>query len=191
MLCDKSLGLSKRILCFKASVLSSMGWQSGSWTLTEKTGGTSGFLGCAAPRPHARAKKRTRGRHWLFLDEDIQNGSSVHEKAQHISCEARSLFKNTERPVTSHVSMNRTPWQKCSTAVTSVGGVNNNKIGKVNGNKGRSVHSARFACWRWEQDFELSYGKHTRGENENAISVGWKALLAQLRPEWKTLEQQF
>ena len=49
--------------------------------LDEKTGGTSGLLGCAAPRPHARAKKRTIGRHWLFLDEDTQNGSSMHEKA--------------------------------------------------------------------------------------------------------------
>ena len=64
MLCDSTLGLSKRSLCFKASVLSSLGWQSGSWTLTRKTGGTSGFLGCAAPRSHARAEKRTRGRHW-------------------------------------------------------------------------------------------------------------------------------
>ena len=35
ILCDSSLDLSKRILCFKASVLSSLAWQSGSWTLTE------------------------------------------------------------------------------------------------------------------------------------------------------------
>ena len=39
---------------------------------------------------------------------------------------------------------------------------------EVNGGKGGGVHSARFACWRWEQDFEISYGRSTRDE-ENAI----------------------
>ena len=97
--------------------------------------------------------------------------------------------KSTERPVTSHASTNHTLWQKCYTVVTSAGGVNNNKTGRVNGNKWSGVHPARLACWRWEQGFEISYGKHTRGENDNANSVGWKAL-AQLRPEWKAIEYQ-
>ena len=33
-------------------------------------------------------------------------------------------------------------------------------------------------------------GRDVCGENEDAINVGWKAT-AQLRPEWKALEQQF
>ena len=38
--------------------------------------------------------------------------------------------------------------------------------------------------------FELSYGRSTRDEGENAITVGWKTT-AQSRPEWKALEQSF
>ena len=53
---------------------------------------------------------------------------------------------------------------------------------EVNGDEWCGVHPARFACWRWEQDFEYSYGKCTRVENENAINVGWKAM-AQRRME--------
>ena len=60
----------------------------------------------------------------------------------------------------------------------------------VNGNIWCGVHPARFACWRWEQDFELSYGWSTRDEGENANHVGWKAT-AQSRLEWKALEKSF
>ena len=59
---------------------------------------------------------------------------------------------------------------------------------EVNGNNWSDGHPARFACWRWEQDFELSYGRSTRDEGENANSVCWKAT-AQSRPGWKALEQ--
>ena len=55
-------------------------------------------------------------------------------------------------------------------------------------NKWGGVHPARFACWRWEQDFEDTYGIHTREENVHAINVGWKAI-AQERTEWKKLEK--
>ena len=83
ILCDKSLDLTKRHGCFKASVLSSMAWQSGLWNLTKKTGFASSLLGCTAPCPYAWTQKRTRGRRWLFLDEDAQNGRSMHEQVQH------------------------------------------------------------------------------------------------------------
>ena len=78
--CDTTLDLSKRNLCFRASVLSSLGWQSGSWTFTKKAAVPFGLLGCSAPRTHARSKKRTRGRHWFLLDAE-------HETAQHFSRE--------------------------------------------------------------------------------------------------------
>ena len=41
-----------------------------------------------------------------------------------------------------------------------------------------------------EQDFEDTYGNHTRKENVHAISVGWKAI-AQERNEWEKLENSF
>ena len=61
---------------------------------------------------------------------------------------------------------------------------------EVNGNKWGGVHPAKFACWRWEQDFEDAYGNDTRKENVHAIKVGWKAI-AQERNEWKKLENSF
>ena len=61
---------------------------------------------------------------------------------------------------------------------------------EVNGNGWGGVHPACFACWRCEQDLELSYGRSTRNEGANAINVGWKAT-AQSQPEWTALEQRF
>ena len=61
---------------------------------------------------------------------------------------------------------------------------------ETNGDKWKGVHPARFACWRWEQDFETSYGKNTRKENVDATKVGWKAI-AQERNVWKSLENTF
>ena len=131
ILVDKSLDLSKRILCFKASVLSSLGWKSGPWTLTKKQ---EVHLASWGARLHARMLGSRRGPEediGSFLDADTKNGSSVHEKTQYLSCEHVPCSK-TQNGGSLRTSRRHTHtlWQKCSIVVIAVGGVSNRKIGK-------------------------------------------------------------
>ena len=96
----------------------------------QKRGCTLGLLRCSAPRAHDRSKKRTRGRHWLFLDADKQNGPPVHEKVQHFPRE-HLPYPETQNGWTLRTSQRLTQCGKrCSIVVISVGGVSNSKMEK-------------------------------------------------------------
>ena len=127
-----------------------------------------GLLGCSAPRTHAGSKRRTRGRHWFPLDADTLNGPPVHEKAQHFS---REFVSGTETQNGRSLRTSRRHTHCCKMAPLE-----------------HMVTQHASLAWRWEKDFELSYGRSTRDVGENAINVGWKAT-TQSRPEWKALEQ--
>ena len=132
--------------------------------------------GCSAPRTHARSKTRTRRRHWLFLDADTQNGPPVHETAQHFSREYVPSTKTQNGLVTSTRFDDSHIVAKLLHCRDLSWWRQQQQNWEVNGNKWGGVHPARFACKRWEQDFDLSYGRSTRDEGENAINVSWKAL---------------
>ena len=146
----------------------------------QEAGVPFGLLGWSAPRTHARSEKRTRGRHWFLLDADTQNG---HQCMKQHNTSLVSTCRVQKHRMAGHF---HTLLQTCSIVVLRQQQQNT----EVNGNKWRGVHPARFACWRWEQDFELSYGRSTRDDGENAINVGWNAT-AQQRPEWRALEHTF
>ena len=189
ILCDKSLDLTKRIACFKASVLSSLTWQSGSWNMTKKQ---VSHLASWSARIHARMLGLRRG-----PDEDIGSFWMRIHRMGH-----QCMKKHNTSPVNAfHVQKHRMAGHFARLEEThTVAKVlhcrdlswwrQKQQELKVNGNKWRGVHPARFACWRWEQDFEDTYGIHTREESVHAINVGWKAI-AQERTEWKKLENSF
>ena len=96
----------KRILCFRASVLSSLGWQKGSWTLTKK----QCRLVSWGARLHARMLGVRRGpvedigSFWMRMHRMGHQNMKLHNTSPVSTFRGR----NTEWLVTSHVSANHT-----------------------------------------------------------------------------------
>ena len=162
ILCDTTVDLTKRIPCCKASVPSCLGWQSGSWTRTKKQ---ESHLASLRARLHARMLGVSRG------------PMRIHRMGHRCMKQHKTFLVNTFRVQkhrmtghTSHDSTTRIFLPKTLHCRDFSWWRQQQQNWEVNGDKWSGVHPARFACWRWEQDFELSCGRSMRDEAENADS---------------------
>ena len=167
----------KRILCFRASVLSSLGWQSGSWTLTRKQ---EPHLASWSARLHAcmiglrRGPEEDIGSFWMRIhgmghqcmkkhDTSLVSTFRV-QKTQH----GRSLRTRRLAHCGRSAHCRDLSWRQ------------QQQNWEVNGNKwsGVALSTRRLL----EMGTRLrALGRDVCSENEDALNVGWKAT-AQLRP---------
>ena len=94
ILCDTKLDLQKRVKCFKTSVLSSLQWQSGSWTLTK---GQEAHLKSWGARLHAnmlgvkRNESEDMGQYWRRMHKE---GHKCMEMYSSSPCQAYKVQKH-------------------------------------------------------------------------------------------------
>ena len=186
ILCDATLPLEQRVKCFRSSVLSSVQWQSGSWTLTKAQ---AAHLQSWGARLHARmmnirqSEFEDMGQYWRRLHRaghkcmaDFNSSPLIAHLVQKHRMAGHFARLNGDEVVSKVLSCRDLSWWRSQ-----------QELWQQRGDKWGGVHSRRFNCWRWEQSLENDFGIVARPPHLQPHEVGWKRV-AQDREAWKLHE---
>ena len=182
ILLNPKIPLRTRAAAFGISVVSSLLWQAGNWTLTESELSKLGSWGARklfALSCKKRNPSHSIGEHWKQLHR------VGHEMAARLSLDLREKALEVKHRFAGHLARlqpGSLPFAVLSLRDLAWWRQQQKDFAKLR-DKWHGFHPQRFNCWRWETVFEKFFKQVARPVDSDPRNFGWKQV-AQDRAAW-------